>query len=175
MFQSVACVAAVEATEAELDAASREAAGGAEGGFLAAALARLQAAAEAAVRARFPATNDDTIEQPDRASAAPAIAYASGRGAGSAGVLNTFQQGGVRNGAEGSLRLVADVAAADEAVAATEPSLVSDMATPVVQVTEEAVGGRVSANSLNNGVLQVEGLIEGAAAPFAYADPSLLS
>ncbi|BDA43966.1 hypothetical protein COCOBI_05-1500 [Coccomyxa sp. Obi] len=166
---------AVEATEAELDAASREAAAGAKGGFLAAALGRLQAAAEAAVRARFPATNDDIIARPDRAPAAPAIAYASGRGAGTAGVLNILRQEGERDGAEGSLKMVPDVAVVDEAVAGAEPSLVSDMATPVVQLPGEAVGGRVSANSLNNGILQMEGPNEGAAAAFAYADPSLLS
>lgn len=175
VFQSVVHVAGIETTEAELDAASREAAAGAKGGFVAAALGRLQAAAEAAVRARFPATIDDIITRPNRSLAAPAIAYASGRGAGSAGVLNTLQQERVRDGAEGRLRMIPDVAAVDEAVAGTEPSLVSDMATPVVQQAEEGVGGRLSANNLNNGILQGEGAIEGAAAASAYADPSLLS
>lgn len=114
----------------------------------------------------------DFIAQPNLEIAPQPLAYASGRGAASAKVPNVLQQG---ESAAAAVR-GEGVVPGGQVVAGIEPSLVSDMAVPLGQLSEQPGVDRVSANSLNNAVMSESGIQgDGALAEYAYADPSLLS
>lgn len=166
-------VAAADDLEGQLEEASRDAAAAvaATGSYPAGALERLQTAAEAAVRARFAADDSDTTEDlisgVDDTPAGPVLAYASGRGGGSAGVANIFledENNNDRSAGESRPELLPSAAAVFNVAPGTEPSLVSDMEVPA----EVGQAGGVSANSLNNAVLRRGVAID-------FADPTLLS